>query len=143
MTRRKCGCLATPSRLRLETQFSKLPPSDMRAATRRNLLFVCARNKIRSLTAERLLAHSPHYSVRSRGVSREARIRITHSDIGWADEIFVIEKNHRNRILEDFAEVARGKEIVCQDIADIFEPMEEVLIEELEAKLAQHGIAVR
>ena len=104
----------------------------------KKILFVCARNKIRSLTAERMLAGSPYYAVRSRGVSKEARVRLTAGDIGWADIIFVMEKNHKERITQDFGDQASGKRIVCLFIEDIFEFMEEALIDELRMKLSEH-----
>jgi len=110
--------------------------------TPRKILFVCARNKIRSLTAEKLLAHSCLYAVRSRGVSKEARVRIKREDIGWADVIFVMEKNHKDRLVEEFRDELSGKEVICLFIEDIYEPMEDALIEELDAKLSAHGIVI-
>ncbi len=106
--------------------------------SRRKLLFVCARNKIRSLTAERMFQGSPRYDVRSRGVSRTARIRLTAADIGWADQIFVMEKEHKDRMREDFAAVLRGKPVVVLFIEDIYEPMEPALLEILRERLAPH-----
>lgn len=114
----------------------------MDASAPRKLLFVCAQNKIRSYTAEKLFAHSNFYSVRSRGVARDARIRITRDDIGWADLILVMEKNHKNRILKKFRDDLYGKRMVCLFIEDIYEPMEQALIDELEIKLRPHGIII-
>src|ERR1035437_2725353 len=53
-------------------------PSDCHADTahREKILFVCARNKIRSLTAEKMFSGSHLYDVKSRGVGRDARIRL-------------------------------------------------------------------
>ncbi len=107
-------------------------------ASRKKLLFVCAQNKIRSLTAERMLAGSQLYDVKSRGVAKDARIRLTESDIGWADIIFVMEKNHKNRITKDFRSAIVGKKIICLFIEDIYDPMEEELIAVLRQKLAPH-----
>ena len=102
------------------------------------VLFICARNKIRSYTAEKLLAGSPDYQVRSRGVARNARVKLTAKDIGWADMIFVMEKNHQERITKDFREHLEGKTIVCLFIKDIYQSMETALIEELQRKLAPY-----
>ena len=115
-------------------------PSDCHAdaAHREKILFVCARNKIRSLTAEKMFSGSNLYDVKSRGVGKDARIRLTERDIRWADVIFVMEKNHKNRILEDHREAAVGKEIVCLFIDDIYQPMEAALISELREKLSSH-----
>src|ERR1041384_4990220 len=95
---------------------------------RKKILFVCAQNKIRSVTAEKMFAGSPLYDVKSRGVAKDARIKLTESDLGWADVIFVMEKNHKNRIAKDFGAAIVGKKIVCLFIEDIYQPMEQELI---------------
>ncbi|MDP0501991.1 MAG: protein tyrosine phosphatase [Verrucomicrobiota bacterium JB022] len=102
------------------------------------LLFVCAQNRIRSVTAERMFAASQRYQVRSRGVARHARVKLTAGDLGWADVIFVMEKNHKDRILRDHRAAASGKRIVCLFIEDIYQPMEPALLDELRRKLAEH-----
>lgn len=102
------------------------------------VLFVCAQNKIRSFTAEKIFSGSQRYQVRSRGVANDARIKLTAGDIGWADLILVMEKNHKNRITKQFREEIGSKRIVCLFIEDIYEPMEEALIAELRRKLAPH-----
>lgn len=102
------------------------------------VLFVCAQNKIRSYTAEKMLSGSSHYQVRSRGVSRNARVKLTAGDIGWADMIFVMEKDQKTRIVNQFSEKIAGKKIVCLFIDDIYVPMEDALIEELRCKLAPY-----
>jgi predicted protein tyrosine phosphatase len=112
---------------------------DAREVTsRKRILFVCARNKIRSFTAERMFAGSQIYDVKSRGVAKDARVRLTESDIRWADLIFVMEKNHKNRIAKEHRATLGGKRIVCLFIEDIYEPMEESLIAEFRRKLAPH-----
>lgn len=108
------------------------------ATNRKKILFVCAQNKIRSFTAEKLLSGSLFYDVKSRGVAKDARIRLTARDIDWADVVFVMEKNHKNRIVKDYRERTVGKRIVCLFIEDIYEPMEDALIYELRQKLAPH-----
>jgi predicted protein tyrosine phosphatase len=69
---------------------------------RKKVLFVCAQNRIRSYTAEKMLAGSQLYDVKSRGVAKDARIKLTEADIRWADIIFVMEKDHKNRIAKFF-----------------------------------------
>ena len=108
------------------------------ATYRKKVLFVCAQNKIRSVTAQKMFAGSPLYDVKSRGVAKEARVKLTESDIGWADIIFVMEKKHKNRIAKDFRSAIIGKKIVCLFIKDIYDPMEEELIAVLRQKLAPH-----
>ena len=104
----------------------------------KKILFVCARNKIRSYTTEKMFAGSQLYHVRSRGIAKDARVKLTEGDIGWADVIFVMEKNHKNVIREFFGECLNGKRIVCLFIEDIYEPMEAALIGELRRKLSPH-----
>jgi predicted protein tyrosine phosphatase len=105
---------------------------------REKLLFVCARNRIRSLTAEQMFAGSQLYDVKSRGVASNARIKLTAKDLAWADRVFVMEKNHKNRITELFSDVIDGSDIVCLHIEDAYQPMEPALIDELKAKLASY-----
>jgi predicted protein tyrosine phosphatase len=106
--------------------------------SRCKLLFICARNKIRSLTAERMLHGSTLYDVRSRGLARGARVRLTAGDIGWADRIFVMEKQHKDRLRAEFAEALRGKPVECLFIADVYQPMEPALLALLRERLAPH-----
>jgi len=113
-----------------------LPP----AQGANKILFVCARNKIRSVTAEKMFAASQRYQVRSRGIANNARVKLTEGDIGWADLIFVMEKNHKTRLAKKFRETMVGKRVVCLFIKDIYDPMEEALIAELRRKLSPHLI---
>lgn len=108
--------------------------------SRKKILFVCAQNKIRRFTAEKMFAGSLLYDVKSRGVARDARIKLTESDLGWADIIFVMEKNHKNRIAKYFRSAIVGKKIVCLFIEDIYDPMEEALVAGLRRKLAYYLI---
>jgi predicted protein tyrosine phosphatase len=104
----------------------------------KKILFVCAQNKIRSVTAEKMFAGSPHYQVRSRGVANDARVKLTEDDLGWADVVFVMEKNHKNRITKKFRHKTSGKTIICLFIEDIYEPMEASLLAELRHKLSPY-----
>jgi predicted protein tyrosine phosphatase len=66
----------------------------------------------------------------------DARVKLTAGDLGWADVVFVMEKNHKNRIAKKFSEEVVGKKIVCLFIEDIYDPHEPALIEELRRRLA-------
>lgn len=112
--------------------------SEKTVTSRKKILFVCARNKIRSFTAEKMFAGSQRYDIRSRGVANDARIKLTERDLNWADLVFVMEKNHKNRIAQKFPEAVIGKRIICLFIEDIYKPMEEALIAELRSKLSPH-----
>lgn len=92
-----------------------------------NLLFLCSRNKRRSLTAEKLFDGYNGHSARSAGTESNARIKVTAGLIGRADVIFCMEKKHLRRIREKYAEELNGKKIVCLNIPDDFEFMDEDL----------------
>jgi predicted protein tyrosine phosphatase len=107
----------------------------MAVSIAKKLLFVCSRNKLRSLTAEKLFEGSPHYQVRSAGTQPDARIVVTEGHLGWADLIFCMEKSHVNRLHRKFHDVLRGKRVICLHIPDDFEFMDPDLLDELRAKL--------
>lgn len=102
------------------------------------LLFICSRNRRRSLTAEKILAGLPGYEVRSAGTQPVARIVINAGHLGWADLVFVMEKRHGQQIREKFPEAAAEKPIIALHIPDDYEFMQPELIDELHAKLAAH-----
>ena len=100
------------------------------------LLFVCSRNRKRSLTAEKLMEGVPGYEARSAGTQPGARIVVTAGHIGWADIVFVMEKSHLAKLRTRFAEAMDGRQVVTLHIPDDYEFMQPELLEELEAKLA-------
>lgn len=103
---------------------------------REKLLFICSQNRVRSLTAEELLARHPRYDVRSAGTEAGARVRISEGLLGWADRIFVMEARHRERLRQRFAEVLVHKTVICLDIPDDYIRGEDALIEALQTALS-------
>ena len=102
------------------------------------LLFICSRNEVRSLTAERMFDGSPNYQARSAGTQPQARVKVTEGLLGWADLVFVMEKSHLRRLEERFPEAIAGKPVICLNIPDHYAFMEPTLVEELEGKLPAH-----
>lgn len=102
------------------------------------LLFICSRNKIRSLTAEKLTEELPGYEVRSAGTQPGARIVVTEGHIGWAETIFCMEKSHLQRLRQRFGSVLAGKQLVTLHIPDEYTFMDEELIDELRTKLSSY-----
>jgi predicted protein tyrosine phosphatase/ubiquinone/menaquinone biosynthesis C-methylase UbiE len=102
------------------------------------ILFVCSRNKWRSLTAEKICEKISGYSVRSAGTEKGARIRVTEGLVGWADWIFVMEKKHADRLRSKFPESLEGKKLICLQIPDNYQYMEPELVELLLAKLGSY-----
>jgi predicted protein tyrosine phosphatase len=110
----------------------------MQPATTRKLLFICSRNKIRSLTAEKLFEGVPGYQVRSAGTQPEARIVVTAGHLGWADLIFVMEKSHLRRLRQKYPEALQGKKVITLHIPDEYVFMQAELLAELRGKLEAH-----
>lgn len=102
------------------------------------LLFVCSRNRIRSLTAERLFDGSRTVVARSAGTAEQARVRVTAGHIGWADVIFTMETRHRELLRQRFGEQLMGKPVVCLDVPDDFAFMGDDLVGLLRIHLASY-----
>jgi predicted protein tyrosine phosphatase len=97
------------------------------------ILFVCSKNQWRSPTGEAIYRQNPFVRVRSAGTSPKARHRVSHADIEWADFIFVMESKHRQRIMADFPEATRYREIHVLGIEDNYQLMDPELIDEIKA----------
>ncbi|MEZ0486886.1 low molecular weight protein tyrosine phosphatase family protein [Fibrella aquatica] len=93
------------------------------------LLFVCSRNRQRSLTAEHTFAIESGYDVRSAGTEPGARTKLSPDLIGWADVIFVMEKKHRDWIGQRYADLVAGKPVINLMIADEYPYMDDELID--------------
>ncbi|UOR06533.1 protein tyrosine phosphatase [Hymenobacter aerilatus] len=104
----------------------------------RQLLFICSQNRWRSLTAERLFDHHPHYQARSAGTEPGARVRVTAGHLGWADVVFVMEKKHTDILRQKFAAELAGKQIINLRIPDKFQFLDAVLQDLLRERLAEH-----
>jgi protein-tyrosine phosphatase len=101
-----------------------------------NLLFVCSRNRKRSLTAEHLRRGSTRCRVRSVGTEPSARVQVRAADIEWADIVYVMEHSHVNRMRDrGLRDELRGKHVVCLDVPDEYEYMDDDLVEILQAAL--------
>lgn len=101
---------------------------------RLRVLFVCALNQRRSVTAERIYCDDPRVEVRSAGVRRESPRRVGAKDLRWADVVFAMEREHKRRIAEDFAGLALPP-IDVLDIPDDYECMDPELVRMLRAML--------
>ena len=102
------------------------------------LLFVCSRNRWRSLTAERIFSGIAGYEVRSAGTQPNARVVVTEGHLGWADLIFVMEKAHLNKLRQKFPEATANKTVITLHIPDDYTFMQPELIDELQAKVGAH-----
>ena len=104
------------------------------------VLFICSRNRWRSLTAEKIFDGVNGLQARSAGTEPGARIRITAGHLSWADLIFVMEKKHLRRLQNKFPETIADKKIICLQIPDDYEFMQPELVDLLEASVSPYLI---
>jgi predicted protein tyrosine phosphatase len=90
---------------------------------------VCSRNRWRSPTAEKVFSGLPDIEVRSRGLARSARRRLTDADVTWADVIVVMEDEHRVRLVEQHRDALGETAVHVLDIADEYGFMDAELVE--------------
>src|SRR5690606_646601 len=95
-------------------------------------LFVCSRNKWRSLTAEKIYKNRRDFNVKSAGTENSARVKVNSKLLAWADIIFVMEKHHKGKLVQNFPEETRDIEIIVLEIPDVYKYMDKELIEEIE-----------
>jgi predicted protein tyrosine phosphatase len=102
------------------------------------ILFLCSRNKWRSLTAEKVFHGFNGYDVKSAGTEENARIKVTSGHVRWADIIFVMEKKHTRRLQAKFASEICNKKVICLYISDDYQFMDEELIEILKSRVSEY-----
>jgi predicted protein tyrosine phosphatase len=100
-----------------------------------NVLFVCSRNKKRSPTAEAIFSEVEGMKVASAGTAKDAEEQITSEHIDWANLIFVMESCHKRRLTEMYKKHLKDKRIVCLNIKDRYEYMDDELVALLRAKV--------
>ena len=93
-----------------------------------NLLFVCARNRRRSPTAERVFAGVCGVETDSAGVSPDAEQPLTADLLAWADIILVMEPRHRARMARAFGRHLRSKRVACLGIPDDYDFLDPELV---------------
>jgi predicted protein tyrosine phosphatase len=103
-----------------------------------NILFVCSRNQWRSPTAESIYKNHEYLIAKSAGTEPSSRIRLTAKIIKWSDIIFVMEKKHKERLVNRFPEDSKQKKIIILDIEDKYKFMDSELIEEIKTKVEQY-----
>jgi len=101
---------------------------------RLKILFVCAMNKQRSATAERIYRNDPRVEVRSAGVRADANRRVSEADLRWADVVFAMEQAHKRWIRNRFEGLELPR-IDVLEIPDEFEFMDPELQEALRMML--------
>jgi predicted protein tyrosine phosphatase len=92
------------------------------------VLFICAKNKLRSPTAEHVFATYPDVETDSAGVNQDAEVPVSAEQLRWADVIVVMESRHQAKLRRDFGPSLKGKRIVCVDIPDDYDYMDPNLV---------------
>ena len=100
-----------------------------------HVLFLCSQNKLRSPTAEAIFSDIEGFEVRSAGLNNDAVVSISPELVAWADYIFVMEKSHRNKLRKKYREFINKQRIICLDIPDEYEFMDEGLIKLLKHRM--------
>ena len=103
----------------------------------KNVLFICSQNRLRSPTAEQVFASHPAINVASAGTNNDAEIPLTPELVRWADIIFVMEKVHRNKLQKRFRSDLKDARLICLDIPDDYDFMEDGLVRLLKAKVGR------
>jgi predicted protein tyrosine phosphatase len=104
----------------------------------KKVLFVCGRNRLRSPTAENIFADHPGILVSSAGTNSDAENPLSRELVAWADIIFAMEKAHRNKLQKTYRTELKTTRIICLDIPDEYEFMDERLIRLLRTKVGRH-----
>lgn len=103
----------------------------------RNYLFVCSQNRLRSPTAEHIFADVPGITTASAGTNNDAENPLTDELVEWADFIFVMERQHRDKVQRKHRKALNDKRLIVLGIPDDYEFMDSQLIRLLHIKMQQ------
>jgi predicted protein tyrosine phosphatase len=104
----------------------------------KRLLFVCARNRLRSPTAEAVFAGVDDIETSSAGTAPDAECVIDLGMVEWADAIFVMEVRQKKILKARFADALKEKTVICLGVPDCFTYMQPELIALLRNKMAAY-----
>ena len=99
------------------------------------VLFICAKNRLRSPTAEQLFADWPGVETASAGVNRDADNPVSPELLEWAELILVMESRHRRKLAEKFRRLLGNKRIHSLNIPDDYSFMEPALVQILQQRV--------
>ena len=95
------------------------------------VLFVCSRNRLRSPTAEAVVADWPGVTAVSAGTAPDADARVSLDLVEWADVVVAFEPRHRRRLAAMFGPTLRDTRVVVLGIPDDYGFMDPALVEAL------------
>jgi len=104
----------------------------------KRLLFVCAKNRLRSPTAEAVFSGFDGIETSSAGTAPDAECVIDLGMVEWADAIFVMEARHKKFLQTRFADGLKGKSVICLGVPDRYTYMQPELVDLLRQKMAAY-----
>ena len=104
----------------------------------RRVLFVCAQNRARSATAERVFCKHEGLDVRSAGTNSDALVRVSRRMLDWADIIFTMDDKQRLSLERRFPSHPALPGLICLEIDDHYGFLQPELVTLLEERVAPH-----
>jgi predicted protein tyrosine phosphatase len=102
------------------------------------VLFICSQNRLRSPTAEHVFSTWPGVETASAGLNEGADTPLSPELLEWATIIFVMEKSHRAKLTRNFRAQIKSQRLICLNIPDDFQYMDERLIRLLKLVVPRH-----
>jgi predicted protein tyrosine phosphatase len=104
----------------------------------KKILFICSQNCLRSPTAEKVFSGLANIQTRSAGFNPDSNVVVSRELIEWATMIVVMEKHHMDKLKKKFKSDIKGKRVVCLNIPDDYDFMDEVLVQLLKGRMARY-----
>lgn len=101
----------------------------------KKLLFICSENKLRSATAETVFSEYDDVRAIGAGTNKDAITSISGDLIEWADNIFVMEQDHKIKVTKKYNSLLKNKKIIVLGIPDNYKYMQAELIQLLKNKV--------
>ena len=102
------------------------------------VLFICSQNRLRSPTAEQVFSTWPGVETASAGLNENADTPVSPELLEWATTIFVMEKSHRVKLTRKFRAHIKSQRLICLNIPDEYEYMDERLVRLLKSVVPRH-----
>jgi len=102
------------------------------------LLFVCARNRLRSPTAEAVLNEVDGVTAISAGINHDAETSLSGDLIEWADRIYVMENSHKKKVTRQFGRLLKDKPVRNLAIPDNYRFMDAALVASIKSKFPEY-----
>lgn len=104
----------------------------------KRLLYVCARNRLRSPTAEAVFDEVDGIETSSAGTAPDAQCVIDLGMVEWADAIFVMEDRQKRLLQARFANSLQDKTVLCLGVPDRYTYMQPEWVTLLRNKMAAY-----